>query len=135
LHTFATVGAPATALNARAQNAASLEVRSVALLRDLGLQLIMLKEVHNLLAETNWGLRCFLNFLRYLSNKLKVSLVCLEVGEAVDAIRGNIQLAQRLDEHHPPNWRDDAEFSGMIQTLHAAMPLEQKTKLKLKSLE
>lgn len=35
LHILATVGAPATALSARAQNVASLEVRVVALLRDL----------------------------------------------------------------------------------------------------
>jgi len=59
----------------------------------------------------------------------------LALSEAVDAIRGDIQLARRLDEHHLPNWRDDAEFSDMIQTLIAAMPLEKKSNLKVKSLK
>ena len=53
LHILAAVGAPATALSARAQNAASLEVRVIALLRDLGLRMIMIDEVHNLLAGTH----------------------------------------------------------------------------------
>ena len=135
LHILATVGAPATALSARAQNVASLEVRVVALLRDLGLRMIMIDEVHNLLAGTHREQRRFLNVLRYLSNELEVSLVCLGVSEAVDAIRGDIQLARRLDEHHLPNWRDDAEFSDMIQTLIAAMPLEKESNLKVKSLK
>ena len=134
LHILAAVGAPATAIAVRSQNVASLEVRVVALLRDLGLRMIMIDEVHNLLAGTHREQRRFLNVLRYLSNELEVSLVCFGVSEAVDAIRGDVQLARRLDEHHLPNWRDDSEFSNMIQTLIAAMPLEKKSNLKVKSL-
>jgi DNA polymerase III delta prime subunit len=134
LHILAAVGAPATAIAVRSQNVASLEVRVIALLRDLGLRMIMIDEVHNLLAGTHREQRRFLNVLRYLSNELEVSLVCFGVSEAVDAIRGDVQLSRRLDEHHLPNWRDDSEFSNMIQTLIAAMPLEKKSNLKVKSL-
>ena len=134
LHILAAVGAPATAIAVKSQNVASLEVRVIALLRDLGLRMIMIDEVHNLLAGTHREQRRFLNVLRYLSNELEVSLVCFGVSEAVDAIRGDVQLARRLDEHHLPNWRDDSEFSNMIQTLIAAMPLEKKSNLKVKSL-
>ena len=134
LHILAAVGAPATAIAVRSQNVASLEVRVIALLRDLGLRMIMIDEVHNLLAGTHREQRRFLNVLRYLSNELEVSLVCFGVSEAVDAIRGDVQLARRLDEHHLPNWRDDSDFSDMIQTLIAAMPLEKKSNLKVKSL-
>jgi DNA polymerase III delta prime subunit len=134
LHILAAVGAPATAIAVRSQNVASLEVRVIALLRDLGLRMIIIDEVHNLLAGTHREQRRFLNVLRYLSNELEISLVCFGVSEAVDAIRGDVQLARRLDEHHLPNWRDDSEFSNMIQTLIAAMPLEKKSNLKVKSL-
>jgi len=134
LHILAAVGAQATAIAVRSQNVASLEVRVIALLRDLGLRMIMIDEVHNLLAGTHREQRRFLNVLRYLSNELEVSLVCFGVSEAVDAIRGDVQLARRLDEHHLPNWRDDSEFSNMMQTLIAAVPLEKKSNLKVKSL-
>jgi DNA polymerase III delta prime subunit len=135
LHILAAVGAPATTLGVRAQSVAALEVRVIALLRDLGLRMIMIDEVHNLLAGTHREQRRFLNVLRYLSNELEASLVCFGVSEAVDAIRCDVQLARRLDEHHLPNWRDDAEFSDMIQTLIAAMPLGKKSNLKVKSLK
>ncbi len=135
MHILAAVGAPSSALSLRAQSVASLEVRVVGLLRDLGLRMIMIDEVHNLLAGTHREQRRFLNVLRYLSNELEASLVCFGVSEAVDAIRGDVQLTRRLDEHHLPNWRDDAEFSDMIQTLIAAMPLAKKSNLKVKSLK
>lgn len=90
------------------------------------------RAVHNLLAGTHREQRRFLNDLRY--NELEASLVCFGVSEAVDAIRSDAQLAQRLDEHHLPNWRNDAEFSDMIQTLIAAMPLAKKSNLKIPSI-
>ena len=128
MHILAAVGAPSSTLSLKAQSVASL-------LRDLGLRMIMIDEVHNLLAGTHREQRRFLNVLRYLSNELEASLVCYGVSEAVDAIRGDVQLARRLDEHHLPNWRDDAEFSDMIQTLIAAMPLEKKSNLQVRSLK
>lgn len=133
MHILAAVGAPSSALSLLAQSVASLEVSVVGLLRDLGLRRIMIDEVHNLLAGTHREQRRFL--LRYLSNELEASLVCFGVSEAVDAIPGDVQLARRLDEHHLPNWRDDVEFSDIIQTLIAAMPLAKKSNLKVKSLK
>jgi Bacterial TniB protein len=123
LHILAAVGAPATAIAVRSQNAASLEGRVIALLRDLGLRMIMIDEVHNLLAGTHREQRRFLNVLCYLSNELEVSFVCFGVSEAVDAIRGDVQLARRLDEHHLPNWRADFELVQSL-TISAVTPLE-----------
>ena len=62
-------------------------------------------------------------------------MVCFGVSEAVDAIRGDVQFARRLDEHHQPNWGDDTEFSDMIQTLITAMPLAKQSNPKVKSLK
>jgi len=135
LHILATVGAPATALSARSKCGLPRSPCRRALARP------WLADDHDRRGPQPLGrdpsrtARRFLNVLRYLSNELEVSLVCLGVSEAVDAIRGDIQLARRLDEHHLPNWRDDAEFSDMIQTLIAAMPLEKKSNLKVKSLK
>ncbi|WP_084713926.1 TniB family NTP-binding protein [Thioclava pacifica] len=41
--------------------------------------MIMIDEVHNLLAGTHREQRRFLNVLRYLSNELEASLVCFWV--------------------------------------------------------
>ena len=56
------------------------------------------------------------------------------VNEALDAIRGDDQLARRLDEHFLPLWEDDVEFSRLIQTLISAMELKRASGLRINSL-
>jgi len=111
-----------------------LEVRALSHLRDMDLRMIMIDEVHNLLAGSYREQRRFLNMLRFLANDLCASLVVFGVNEAVDAIRGDDQLARRLDEHFLPLWDDDVEFSRLIQTLITAMDLKQGSGLSVQSL-
>ena len=94
----------------------------------------MIDEVHNLLAGSYREQRRFLNMLRFLANDLCASLVVFGVNEALEAVRGDDQLARRLDEHYLPLWEDDVEFSRLIQTLIAAMALEQRSGLTVASL-
>jgi len=130
LHILAAIGAPV----ARSHTIAELEVRVLNYLRDLGLRMIIIDEVHNLLSGTYREQRRFLNMLRFIANDLGVSLVCFGVNEAVDALRGDVQLARRMDEHFLPIWEDDVDFSRLIQTLISAMQLERPSHLKISSL-
>lgn len=68
----------------------------------------MIDEVHNLLAGSYREQRRFLNMLRFLANDLRASLVVFGVNEALEAVRGDDQLARRLDGHYLPLWEDDA---------------------------
>jgi hypothetical protein len=111
-----------------------LEVRTLSHLRDMDLKMLMIDEVHNLLAGSYREQRRFLNMLRFLANDLCASLVVFGVNEALEAIRGDDQLARRLDEHFLPLWEDDVEFSRLIQTLIAAMALERRSGLTVGSL-
>ena len=129
-HILSTVGAPVFGRH----TVAELEVRALSHLREMELKMIMIDEVHNLLAGTFREQRRFLNMLRFLTNDLKVSLVVFGVNEAVDAIRGDDQLARRLDEHYLPLWEDDVEFSRLVQTLISAMTLERPSSLSVQSL-
>jgi len=129
-HILSTIGAPVFGRH----TVAELEIRALNHLREMDLKMIMIDEVHNLLAGTFREQRRFLNMLRFLTNDLKVSLVVFGVNEAVDAIRGDDQLARRLDEHYLPLWEDDVEFSRLIQTLISAMTLEKTSSLSVQSL-
>lgn len=129
-HLLASIGAPLWGRH----TVSELEVRALAHLREMGLRVIMIDEVHNLLAGTYREQRRFLNMLRFLSNDLSVSLVVFGVNDAAEAIRGDDQLARRLDEHFLPLWEDDAEFSRLIQTLIKAMDLERPSHLDLQAL-
>ncbi len=129
-HILASIGAPMWGRH----TVSELEVRVLSHLRDMDLKMLMIDEVHNLLAGSYREQRRFLNMLRFLANDLCASLVVFGINEALDAIRGDDQLARRLDEHFLPLWDDDVEFSRLIQTLIAAMELEQTSGLRINSL-
>jgi hypothetical protein len=69
-------------------------------MRAVDVRMLLLDEVHNNLAGTFREQRVVLNTLRYLSNELKISLVCFGVNEAREAISGDVQLARRLSPPH-----------------------------------
>ena len=129
-HILATIGAPMWGRH----TVSELEVRALSHLRDMDLRMLMIDEVHNLLAGSYREQRRFLNMLRFLANDLCASLVVFGVNEALEAVRGDDQLARRLDEHYLPLWEDDVEFSRLLQTLIAAMALEQRSGLTVASL-
>lgn len=96
--------------------------------------MLMIDEVHNLLAGSYREQRRFLNMLRFLANDLCAPLVVFGFKEALEPIRGDDRIARRLDEHFLPLWEDDVEFSSLIQTLIVAMPLERRSGLTVGSL-
>lgn len=129
-HILSLIGAPMWGR----RTVSELEVRTLNHLQDMDLKMLMIDEVHNLLAGSYREQRRFLNMLRFIANELSVSLVVFGVNEALDAVRGDDQLARRLDEHFLPLWEDDVEFSRLIQTLIAAMALEKRSGLTVASL-
>ena len=82
---LAVIGAPQ---NPRA-TIVELERTAVRLLGDLGVQVLILDEIHNVLAASWREQRVVFNTLRYLSNELKLSLVCFGIngGPASDQWR------------------------------------------------
>ncbi|WP_420136117.1 TniB family NTP-binding protein [Sinorhizobium meliloti] len=69
----------------------------------IGVQVLVIDEVHNILAGTYREQRIVLNTLRFLSNRLRISLVCFRVNEAREAIRG-VQLARRFEQFTLSRW-------------------------------
>lgn len=130
LHLLGAIGAPIRPYSTLGE----LEVRVVWLLRELGVRMLVLDEVHNMLAGSYREQRRFLNVLRFLSNELKLPLVCLGVAEARDAIRGDIQLARRFDEYHLATWSADPEFAALVTTIMQALPLRCPSALTAKAL-
>ena len=84
---------------------------------DLGVRMVIFDETHNLLSGTYSDQRRILTQLRYVSNELRVSLVCLGIDIARDAISGDPQLARRFGQVELPAWQVDADFRALIATL------------------
>lgn len=69
------------------------------------------------------------NTLRYLSNELRVSLVCFGIAEAREAISGDVQLARRFDELSLNRWSGNAEFEALVGSILGNLPLREPSVL------
>ncbi len=72
--------------------------------------------------------------MRYLSNELKASLVCLGVMDARDAIAGDTQLSRRLDQIVLPRWKVEEEFHELISAVLRSLPIKQPSALSSQGL-
>ncbi len=77
---------------------AQMEQATMRIMKAIGVQVLVIDEVHNILAGTYREQRILLNMLRFLSNRLQISLVCFGVSDARDAIGGDVQLARRFEQ-------------------------------------
>jgi Cdc6-like AAA superfamily ATPase len=111
-----------------------LEQVAIRLMRAMDVQIILLDEVHNILAGTFREQRIVLNTLRYISNELKISLVCFGVSEAREAISGDVQLARRFEEMPLARWTANEEFEELVDTIIRNLPLRNPTVLSARAM-
>jgi hypothetical protein len=111
-----------------------VERGALNILRDIGVQILVIDEIHNILAGSWREQRIVLNTLRFLSNELKVSLVCFGILEARDAINGDVQLARRFDAVTLPRWTADKEFEQLVLAIVRNLPLREPSVLTVKGL-
>jgi hypothetical protein len=107
----------------------SLRLRARKFARQFGLRLLIVDEIHSMLAGTFRQQRRFLNSLRFLANDLHLSIVCVGTHEAYQALTTDQQLADRFGEFELPQWRNDASYAQLLKTFAAMFPLRAASDL------
>ncbi len=105
------------------------EQLTLTIMRRVGVRLLIIDELHNILAGKSAQQREFLNLLRFLGNELRVSLLCLGTKEAYLAIRSDDQLENRFEPISLPRWSDDAELARLLTSFEATLPLRDPSNL------
>ena len=109
-----------------------LEILALRLLHRKSPKLMIVDEVHHLLAGTMREQRQSPNQLKFLSNELHMSLVALGTSEALYAMQADPQIASRFEPYALPRWRESAELRefvvsfGRLLPLHAPSPFGDK---------
>jgi DNA transposition AAA+ family ATPase len=114
--------------------AVDMQFAVIRLLKAIGLQVLVIDEVHNILAGSAREQRIVLNTLRYLSNELNMSLVCFGVADAREAISGDAQLARRFDELTLTRWSSTPAFEELMISILRNLPLREPSVLTALSL-
>lgn len=99
--------------------------RVIHLLRKLEVKMLIIDEIHHMLAGTMAKQRSFLNVLKYLSNELKISLVCAGTREAFHAIQTDSQLANRFEPKVLSKWQNDEEYLRLLASFERILPLKK----------
>src|SRR5258708_30169256 len=108
-----TYGTSVTALRHR--------IRSLA--RQLEVRMLVIDEIHSLLAGTFREQRIFLNAIRFLANDLRLPLVCAGTHEAKQALMTDQQLADRFEAAELPAWANDSNFQQLLLSFGSILPL------------
>lgn len=111
------------------QRLAELEQLAVRLLRQAGARMLVIDELHNLLAGRGEARREFLNLLRFLGNELKIPLVGVGTRDAYLAIRSDDQMENRFAPFVLPRWQPDREASTLLASFASAFPLRRPSQL------
>lgn len=115
------VGAP----HAPRAKVSDVEIFALKLLEKLDVKMLIIDEVHNLLAGTAAQQREMLNLLRFLGNSLCIPLVCIGTKEAYLAIRSDAQLENRFEPLILQKWQYDAEYLSLLASFASMLPLRK----------
>jgi hypothetical protein len=114
---------------------AQMEQAALRIMEVIGMQVLVIDEVHNILAGSYREQRIVLNTLRFLSNRLQISLCrCFGVNEAREAISGDVQLARRFEQFTLSRWAANEQFESLVASILRNTPLRSPSVLAPKSL-
>ena len=93
-------------------------------LRLLQVKMLIIDELHNMLASSPRQQLEFLNLIRHLGNELQIPIVCLGTKDGYIAIRTDLQLENRFEPFLLPRWQEGIEFNNLLESFVSVLPLE-----------
>jgi hypothetical protein len=100
------------------QQLAELEQQALRLLRAVKVQMLVIDELHNIMAGAGSSQREFLNLLR-------IPMVGIGTKEAYLAIRSDDQLENRFEPMVLPVWQEGKELESLLASFVAILPLRR----------
>lgn len=96
----------------------------IKLMKALGVKMLLIDEIHHLLAGNLTKQKAFLNVIKYLGNELEIPIVGVGTRDAFRAIQTDPQLANRFEPEMLPRWRNDDEYLQLLATFEKILPLK-----------
>jgi Cdc6-like AAA superfamily ATPase len=102
-----------------------LECTAVDMLAHASPRMLLIDEIQHLLSCSSREQRAALNAIKYLANKLRVSIVAAGTHEALHVMRSDPQIASRFEQHELPVWAESQELRRFIAGYLALLPLKK----------
>ncbi|MDO6426558.1 TniB family NTP-binding protein [Thalassotalea sp. 1_MG-2023] len=106
----------------------------IKLLKYIGTKILVIDEIHHILAGNLNRQRAFLNVLKYLGNELQISIVGVGTKDAFRALQSDPQLSNRFEPVLLPRWEFNQDFLRLLVSFERMLPLKNPSNLHAKSL-
>ena len=111
----------------RKAKVSDLETVALDLMRKCNVRMLIIDEIHNMLAGRQNVQREFLNLIRFLGNELRIPIIGIGIREAWHAICTDPQLENRFSPIILPLWQDDIEFGKLLASFISSFPLRKQS--------
>lgn len=98
-------------------------------LTDIELKVLVIDELHNLLAGSSKKQQALFNAIKYLINTLKLSVIGAGTVDLLRAVSIDEQIHNRFKPQLLPLWKNDDQFQRLLASLESLMPLKNPSKL------
>lgn len=88
-------------------------------------RMIIIDEIHHILAGNLAAQRTFLNVIKYLANELQIVIVGVGTRDALAAISTDPQLANRFEPAILPKWQLNEEYLRLLASMEYMLPLKK----------
>jgi hypothetical protein len=92
-------------------------------------RMLIVDEVHHLLAGSHLEQRGSLNLLKYLANALKICIVGVGTSDAPVAFQSDAQIASRFTPFEIPLWTESDDFRRLLSAFEQVLPLRRPSQL------
>jgi len=106
-----------------------LEILALNIMKQTKVKMLVIDELHNILAGNASIRNEFLNLLRFLGNVLRIPIIGAGTEDAYRAIRSDDQLENRFNPFILSRWKDDDEFMSLLGSFAASFPLHKPSEL------
>ncbi|MFZ6746485.1 TniB family NTP-binding protein [Undibacterium sp. JH2W] len=103
------------------------------LFRQMEVKMLIVDEIHHLIAGSLNRQQEFRNALKSLGNETSVAIVAAGIEDAYNAFNTDPQMSSRFTPEELPLWRANNEFGALLATLEQRMPLRKPSTLKAPS--
>jgi hypothetical protein len=112
-----------------ADTASKKQQQVIHILKHMEVKVLVIDEIHNILAGSQSKQRVFLNVIRHLCNELMIPFVCAGIETAANAMHYDAQLSNRFEPEVLPNWGMNDEYLRLLLSFEQLLPIKEESVL------
>jgi len=103
--------------------------KAINALKKIGVKVLIIDELHNILAGASVKQQQFLNMIKYLSNELEICIVGCGTGDLLRAVSVDPQVQNRFTPELLPAWTMNQTFRQLLASFEQVIPLKEPSLL------